>query len=260
MIALAASTGRADAQIPAVDGEFYACVRIDRDGENGRLVRLVAENEPCRRNETRIRWSSTGPQGPQGPEGPQGVPGPEGPQGPPGANGLNGTNGTNGTWAAGPCFATTRYVDCGNGTVTDSVTGLIWLKQVDCLADARYVEANNAAAGLKDGDCGLTDGSSPGDWRLPTADEWRATLAAAVSIGCTAANSQGPALTDTRGDSCATGSIFGTPFAGVRPIWYASSSTFPLSTLATFALLDSGSVTGLGFGNVVGVWPVRSPR
>ena len=29
----------------------------------------------------------------------------------------------------GPCFSNTdRYVNCGNGTVTDSLTGLIWLQ------------------------------------------------------------------------------------------------------------------------------------
>jgi hypothetical protein len=25
------------------------------------------------------------------------------------------------------------YVDCGNGTVTDNRTGLVWLKNADCL-------------------------------------------------------------------------------------------------------------------------------
>ena len=262
-VALGASAGGAEAQIPAADGQLYACVRLDPDGEDGRLMRLVAANEGCRRNETRIQWSAAGPQGPQGPEGPQGPQGPEGPQGvpgTPGANGRDGVDGTNATRAAGPCFAATRYIDCGNGTVTDSVTGLIWLKQVNCLPDATYVDANIAAAGLQSGDCGLTDGSSAGDWRLPTADEWRATLEVAISLGCTVANGTAPTLTDTRGLQCASASTFGTMFVGVRPIWYASSNTFPASTQAAFALLDAGTVTALGFGNIVGVWPVRSPR
>src|SRR5437016_1537761 len=58
-----------------------------------------------------------------------------------------------------------RYADCGNGTVTDTVTGLIWLKQSDCLPAASWEDAQKAVAGLKDGDCKLKDGSSPGDWR-----------------------------------------------------------------------------------------------
>ena len=35
--------------------------------------------------------------------------------------------------AAPPCFDdANRYVDCENGTVTDTVTGLIWLKNAGC--------------------------------------------------------------------------------------------------------------------------------
>jgi hypothetical protein len=70
--------------------------------------------------------------------------------------------------------------------VTDSVTGLIWLKNAGCLGSADWATANQIAAALNDGDCGgvLTDGSSPGDWRLPTKDEWTATVARAVALGC----------------------------------------------------------------------------
>src|SRR5688572_9003749 len=40
-----------------------------------------------------------------------------------------------GTKAAAPCAdKTKRYVDCGNGTVADTMTGLIWLKQASCLS------------------------------------------------------------------------------------------------------------------------------
>ena len=52
--------------------------------------------------------------------------------------------------------------------MTDTVTGLIWLKHSDCLATNTWAAANQAAAGLKNGDCGLSDKSSSGDWRLPT--------------------------------------------------------------------------------------------
>jgi hypothetical protein len=48
-------------------------------------------------------------------------------------NGTDGTIGEGGgaARADGPCFGDgnfPRYADCGNGTVTDTVTGLIWLK------------------------------------------------------------------------------------------------------------------------------------
>jgi hypothetical protein len=237
---------------------IHACV-----GNGSDLVRIVGVTGSCRPNETPVHWTIQGNQGapgPQGAQGPQGIQGPQGPPGTDGVNGRDGVDGTNATRAAGPCFAATRYIDCGNGTVTDSVTGLIWLKQADCLPDATWVDANLAAATLKNGDCGLTDGSSPGDWRLPTADEWRAMLAEAISLGCTVANGKAPTLTDSRGLQCASVSTFGTPFVGVRATWYSSSNSYPGSTRAALALLDVGDVTALGFGNIVGVWPVRSPR
>src|SRR5580765_2788632 len=95
----------AAAQFPPVNGQLYACVRVDRDDDAARLARLVAANEPCRRGETRITWSTIGqpgPQGPSGPAGPTGAPGragvagPVGPAGPTGAQGPQGTAGLDG--------------------------------------------------------------------------------------------------------------------------------------------------------------------
>lgn len=67
--------------------------------------------------------------------------------------------------ADGPCFAGGRYCDGGNGTVTDTVTGLIWLKQVNCLPLTYWQNANELARAIGDGVCGLTDSSHPGDCR-----------------------------------------------------------------------------------------------
>ena len=117
----------------------------------------------------------TGAVGAPGAPGPQGATGDSGALGPQGAQGEKGDPGAGATRADGPCVGNTnRYVDCGNGTVTDSVTGLIWLKQADCLGYATWTLGNQAAAALKSGDCSglLSDGSSPGDWRLSTKDEW----------------------------------------------------------------------------------------
>jgi hypothetical protein len=78
------------------------------------------------------------------------------------------------THPAPPCFDNfNRYVDCGNGTVTDTVTGLIWLKNANCFSIINHSAANQAAAGLAAGQCGLTDGSSAGDERV---DDVRADL------------------------------------------------------------------------------------
>lgn len=74
----------------------------------------------------------------------------------------------------------TRWCDQGNGTVMDMTTGLVWLRDANCAATVLGVdktgslhwdEARLWSAGLANGICGLTDGSTTGDWRLPTRNE-----------------------------------------------------------------------------------------
>jgi len=65
----------------------------------------------------------------------------------------------------------TGFEDNGDGTVTDNLTGLIWLKDANCLSAQTWANALSAANGLADGSCGLSDGSSAGDWRLPNVNE-----------------------------------------------------------------------------------------
>lgn len=71
-----------------------------------------------------------------------------------------------------------RFVDNGDGTVTDNVTNLIILEDSVCLEGAapakwygNWSDLTDDIALLADGDCGLSDGSSAGHWRLPTQDE-----------------------------------------------------------------------------------------
>jgi hypothetical protein len=173
--------------------------------------------------------------------------------------GVSGTN-----RAAGPCHASgKRYVDCGNGTVTDTATGLIWLKKADCLPETNWKAANQAAAGLKAGDCGLTDGSSPGDWRLPTKAEWEATIAKAAALACTFAKA--PSLTNDAGTAC-YGDGTGSSPVGVGSVGYWSSTLgeihplltiFPTTSVASFANLHHGDVVTIESMLSFGVWPVR---
>jgi hypothetical protein len=68
-------------------------------------------------------------------------------------------------WTVSP-----RFHDNDNGTVTDNLTGLVWLKNAHCFADVSWenaVELANAVADDQYDFCGLSDGSQPGDWRLP---------------------------------------------------------------------------------------------
>ncbi len=66
-------------------------------------------------------------------------------------------------------FSSDRFKDNCNGTVTDNLSGLIWLQNAIAFGQQNWWNANAAAATLDAGDFEwLTDGSSEGDWRLPT--------------------------------------------------------------------------------------------
>jgi hypothetical protein len=94
------------------------------------------------------------------------------------AAGYPGQDGDHQTGAAWP---DPRFTDNGDGTVTDNLTGLIWLKTANCTAffsgDTRgqnqrdWGDALTAANKLAAGYCGLSDGSVAGDWRLPNVRE-----------------------------------------------------------------------------------------
>jgi len=155
------------------------------------------------------------------------------------------------TSAAGPCVdKAKRYIDCGNGTVTDTVTELIWLKQSDCLSTKDWQAAKKAAAGLKDGGCMLTDGSSPGDWRLPTQTEWEATMKNALALGCT-----GPTLTNDGGTACISAGP--SSFTGVEADYYWSGTAMEANAHAWFGDLDHGHLLNGNLTNTLRVWPVR---
>ena len=148
--------------------------------------------------------------------------------------------------------------DSGNGTVTDTVTGLVWLRNANCFSFQTYSAASQAAAGLANGQCGLRDGSSAGDWRLPTKAEWEATIARAVALGCTSGSPGGPpSLTNDAGTGCLSAGP--TSFTGVQVSLYWSSTALEGNpSLAWFMDLGYGSVSKVGKNSaILLVWPVR---
>jgi len=56
-----------------------------------------------------------------------------------------------------------------NGTVKDG--NLVWLQDANCFGQQRWFQAMISADSLKSGSCGLRDGSTERQWRLPTKDE-----------------------------------------------------------------------------------------
>ena len=64
-----------------------------------------------------------------------------------------------------------RFTDNNNGSVTDNLTGLIWMKNANAFGFKGWYQALDIANNLKSGDAGITDGSRAGDWRLPNVRE-----------------------------------------------------------------------------------------
>jgi hypothetical protein len=114
-----------------------------------------------------------------------------------------------------------------NGTVTDG--GLVWLQNANCFGKQNWNQAMSSARSLKSGSCGLSDGSTAGQWRLPTIDELQNRYR----------SKQG--------------------FNNVQANWYWSSSTNTYNSGAAWGVgMYDGSAEGSSKGNNGYVWPVRA--
>ncbi len=140
-----------------------------------------------------------------------------------------------------------RFIDNKNGTVTDSLTGLIWLNNTKCFRMIDWEGAKRVAKSLKDGDCGpdpaltLSDGSSAGDWRLPTMNE----LCALIDY-----SRRNPALPPDQ------------PFSDFPPGYFWSATVLDYhSGMAWIVYIESGTTCYDDIKNSAGhVWPVRRAR
>jgi hypothetical protein len=88
-------------------------------------------------------------------------------------------SGDDGALHSGVAWPATRFTDHGNGTVTDHLTGLVWLKNAGCFSPSNWAAALTAANQLASGACGLSDGSSAGQWRMPNVNELESLVDAA---------------------------------------------------------------------------------
>ena len=128
-----------------------------------------------------------------------------------------------------------RFTDNQDGTVTDNLTDLVWLKNADCFGKRTWVQAISGVRQLEDGSCGLADGSSPGDWYLPNRNQ----LASLVDI-----SEYNPALPQ------------GHPFTGVHGLHVWSGNTYAeeddFAWTVTFSSIDY-------FPNGYQVWYPKAP-
>lgn len=149
-----------------------------------------------------------------------------------------------------------RFADNGDGSVTDNLTGLVWLKNINCFGQQDWLVALTSASSLGDGACGLTDGSNSGDWRIPNVKELQSIVSYQV-----------PDPTLPAVDIWALPE--GHPFVNLiraSPTYYWTSTTVARDTGITSAFviqLNDGSTTtsrktGLLYPPFV--WPVRSPE
>jgi hypothetical protein len=168
--------------------------------------------------------------------------------------------GQDGETRMGASFPALRFVDNGDGTISDTMTGLVWLKNAHC-ADTvggvavtytgypvnpdkfgfSWQNALNWSNALASGNCGLSDGSHAGDWRLPNEREMSSLI-----------NREGAPGT------WLTSKGFLNVYQGSA---YWSSSTFiygPGGALQVSMVLGNSFNAGKAVINAA--WPVRDPR
>jgi len=178
-----------------------------------------------------IETGIPGPQGPQGENGPQGPKGDDGfvsaiaPVPKTGQTQCYDVEGTlipcsgtdqDGNLRRGFSWPNPRFSDNGDGTATDNLTGLVWLKNANCFGLRNWVTALYDCKALASGSCGLSDGSLAGDWRLPNVKELQSLIDFAYDR---------PALSNVEGTAqWSEGDLFSSVSNG----YYWSSTLLPI--------------------------------
>jgi len=157
-------------------------------------------------------------------------------------------SGQDGDLKKGVAWPNPRFTDQGNGTVTDNLTGLVWTKNANCAGG--QVNWSNALAhcnALASGQCGLSDGSTAGDWRLPN----RFELGSLLDLRYV-----GPPVPNRAGTGQASE---GDPFTGMvlNTYWSSSTTAFGSPTDVWSVYFNSGYVDYYGKVESHYAWCVR---
>jgi len=156
--------------------------------------------------------------------------------------------GQDGDLRGGLAWPNPRFTDNGDGTVTDNLTGLIWLKNAHCASAARNwttaladVASLNSAGTMNGKDCGDTSatGSHQTDWRLPNLNELKSLVNVGQSNSATWLVTQG--------------------FSGVQSgNYWSGSSDVNITSYAWIVNMGYGFVNSSGKFDSSYVWPVRA--
>ena len=146
--------------------------------------------------------------------------------------------GDDGDLKMGVAWPTPRFTGNGDGTVTDNLTELIWMKNAGSIGSTYWGDALQSCNTLADGYHGLTDSSIDGDWRLPNVRE----LQSLIDYG--RYNDALPA---------------GHPFINLMWSGYWSSTTYSgISSYAWYANLNNGFMANAAKDrHILNVWCVR---
>jgi hypothetical protein len=148
--------------------------------------------------------------------------------------------GDDGTLKMGVAWPALRFTDNSNGTVTDKLTGLIWMKDGGVLGAQTWADAMTTANTLESGLAGLTDGSQAGDWRLPNVRE----LLSLIDYG-----RFNPAFPASQ------------PFTDVQPFYFWSSTTSATGAGGAWGVyFFDGAVISNGKSATGYVWCVRGGK
>jgi len=137
-----------------------------------------------------------------------------------------------------------RFTDMGDGTIRDNDTHLIWARYANCWGKADWQNAKKAVAEVRNGMCGLQDGSEPGEWKLPTRAEWEAFMSKVY---------REPALVNTVGDGRWSE---GDAFYYVMSVYFWSRTAIDADT-ACYADMGNGETYEDWKLASMYIWPVR---
>ena len=142
-----------------------------------------------------------------------------------------------------------RFNDNGDGTVTDTRTGLIWLKNANPCGNQNWYYAVDYCSTLANGKAGLTDGSTAGQWRLPSIQELEGIGTDPPTTYCLDGSCQQCPVTWT---------MPGAPFTNVLSDFYWSGTSYVSSNdFAWFVYMDGGVVYYDVKSDGCYGWPVR---